>query len=915
MRVFMSRRELDKVYNPIQVEDRWYGYWEEHHLFHADVRVAEKSYTIMIPPPNVTGMLTMGHILNNTIQDLLIRWKKMQGYETLWMPGTDHAGIATQNKVEAALRQEGVTRHTLGREKFLERVWDWREKYGGIIFQQLRKLGAACDWERECFTMDEGLSAAVREVFVSLYEKGLIYKGNRLINWCPSCHTALADEEVNSIDEEGKLWNIAYPLEEGGGEVVVATTRPETMLGDTAVAVNPEDARYRHLIGKKLILPLVHRAIPIVADEHADPAFGSGAVKITPAHDFNDFAVGQRHGLELVPVIASDGKMNQNSGAYQGLDRFEARKRILHDLAEAGLLRGEIKKTIPVPHCYRSGDVIEPYLSEQWYVRMAPLAAPALEAVCSGRIRFYPRHWEETYFHWMTNIRDWCISRQIWWGHRVPVWYCENDHTLVRRETPQACPECGSTVLRQDEDVLDTWFSSWLWPFSTLGWPEKTEELKKFFPTDTLVTGPDIIFFWVARMIMASLEFMGEIPFREVYFNGMIRDLDGRKMSKSLGNSPDPLWLIRGADLSEIGEFAQKNATYKNGVPAYGADAIRLTMVYLTPLGGDVRFDHTLVEMGQKFSNKLWNAARFVLMNLAEDEKLLPVADVPDSSLELADRWILSRLHRTLAEVDKSLQEFRLNDATRAVYDFIWGEYCDWYVELIKKRLYDESDPQARLVARSMATFILESGVRMLHPFMPFITEEIWHHLPEEYQEDHPVRTIMLQSYPKADPAFVNETAEQEMMTMMQVIGAVRNIRGEMNVPPAKEADLILNSTTPAALDLIARNAAYLHKLARVGQILYNQPRPAAAASAVAQGVEILVPLADLIDVEVEKKRLEKEITRLEGQVVGLTQKLMNRDFIARAPKEVIEKEEKKRADFTHTLEKLRASLHSISGE
>lgn len=911
----MSPRELEKVYDPTLVEDRWYAWWEEHHLFHADAASPRPTYTIMIPPPNVTGMLTMGHILNNTIQDLLVRWKKMQGYETLWMPGTDHAGIATQNKVEAALRQEGESRHTLGRDKFLERVWEWREKFGGIIFQQLRKLGAACDWERESFTMDEGLSAAVREVFVSLYEKGLIYKGNRLINWCPSCHTALADEEVNSIEEEGRLWNIAYLLQEGGGEIIVATTRPETMLGDTAVAVNPADERYLQLIGKQVLLPLTGRAIPIVADEHADPAFGSGAVKITPAHDFNDFEVGQRHGLALVAVIGPDGKMSAEAGAYAGLDRFEARKKILADLQEQGLLRGEIKKSIPVPHCYRSGDVIEPYLSEQWYVRMAPLAAPALEAVRSGRVRFYPRHWEETYFHWMTNIRDWCISRQIWWGHRVPVWYCENGHTLVRRETPTVCSECGSTTLRQDEDVLDTWFSSWLWPFSTLGWPARTADLAKFFPTDTLVTGPDIIFFWVARMIMASLEFMGEIPFSEVYFNGMIRDLDGRKMSKSLGNSPDPLWLIRGAGQAEVGEFGKTNANYKNGVPAYGADAIRLTMVYLTPLGGDVRFDHTLVEMGQKFSNKLWNAARFVLMNLEEEEPLLPLAEITGERLELADRWILSRLNRALAEVDKSLQEFRFNDATRAVYDFIWGEYCDWYLELIKKRLYDAADPEGRRVARSLAAYVLENSVRMLHPFMPFITEEIWQNLPELYQQAAAVRSIMLQPYPQADPGRLDAGAEAEMALMQQVIGAVRNIRGEMNIPPAREADLILNSSDQAALDLIARNDAYLHKLARVGLIRCNQPRPAASASAVVQGVEILVPLADLIDVTVEKKRLEKEITRLEAQVVGLTQKLMNRDFIARAPREVIEKEEKKRSDFTQTLEKLRVSLQSLAGE
>lgn len=908
----MSRKELDKLYDPKQVENHWYAYWIENHLFHADAEASRPPYTIMIPPPNVTGMLTIGHILNNTIQDLLIRWKKMQGYETLWMPGTDHAGIATQNKVEAALRLEGATRHTLGREKFLEKVWEWREKYGGIILQQLRKLGAACDWERECFTMDERRSQAVREVFVALYEKGLVYKGNRLINWCPNCHTALADEEVDSRDEEGKLWNIAYPLAEGDGEIIVATTRPETMLGDTAVAVNPEDERYRHLIGKKVMLPLVNRPIPIIADEHADPTFGSGAVKITPAHDFNDFEVGQRHGLERVSVIASDGKMSTAAGPYQGMDRFAARKKILADLEGLGLLRGEIKKVIPVPHCYRSGDVIEPYLSDQWFVKMQPLAEPAIEAVRSGRIRFYPKHWEETYFHWMTNIRDWCISRQIWWGHRIPAWYCDNGHTNICREAPSACRECGSTHLRQDEDVLDTWFSSWLWPFSTLGWPEKTAELKKFYPTDALVTGPDIIFFWVARMIMASEEFMGDIPFSEVYFNGMVRDLEGRKMSKSLGNSPDPLWLIDGATLEQMGDFGGGNPNYKNGIPAYGADAVRLTMVFLTPLGGDVRFDHTLVEMGQKFANKLWNAARFVLMNLEEGETLLPIDKIPAEELELADRWILSRLHRTLGEVDKALHDYRLNDGTRAVYEFIWGEFCDWYVELIKKRLYDESQPQARRVARSIAAYVLESSVRMLHPFMPFITEEIWQSLPEEYQENKPVRSIMLQSYPTADGRWLDEETERGMELLQTLIGAIRNIRGEMNIPPAKEADVIFNSNATASLDLVRSYEPYLHKLARVHQVLYNQPRPGAAASAVVQGIEVLMPLADLIDVDVEKKRLEKEIARLEGQLVALNNKLMNRDFIQRAPREVIEKEEKKREDFTHSLEKLQHSLQML---
>ncbi len=909
----MSLCELDKTYDPKRVENKWYAYWMDHQLFHADEKTDKPTYTVLIPPPNVTGMLTMGHILNNTLQDLLIRWKKMQGYESLWMPGTDHAGIATQNKVEAALAQEGLNRHLLGREKFLQRVWEWREKFGGIILQQLRKLGSACDWQRECFTMDENLSRAVREVFVGLYNKGLIYKGRRLINWCPSCHTALADEEVTSSDEDGKLWNIAYPFKDGSGEIVVATTRPETMLGDTAVAVHPEDERYRHLIGRRLVLPLIHREIPLIADEHADPAFGSGAVKITPAHDFNDFEVGRRHGLEAVSVIDSTGRMNEQAGAYHGLDRFEARKKILQDLEELGLLRGEIKKVIPIPRCYRSNDIIEPHLSAQWFVKMEPLAQPAIAAVRDGRIHFHPQHWEETYFHWMTNIRDWCISRQIWWGHRIPAWTCENGHITVAVTTPEACSTCGSKQLIQDEDVLDTWFSSWLWPFSTLGWPEQTASLKKFFPSNTLVTGPDIIFFWVARMIMASLEFMGDIPFRDVYFNGMIRDLDGRKMSKSLGNSPDPLWLIDGATPQEMGDFAKKNPLYREGVPAYGADAIRLTMVYLTPLGGDVRFDHTLVEMGQKFCNKLWNAARFVLMNVKEERPVLDLSAIPSDQLELADRWILSRLSQTAAAVDRSFKDFRFNDATRAIYEFVWGEFCDWYVELIKMRLYDETQPQAQQVACSVAVRVLDAVLRLLHPFMPFITEEIWQSLPTNESGAKAVKSIMLQPYPQPDPAALDKSAEAEMTLLQSVIGAVRNIRGEMNVPPAKEAVLILNAEE-SLLQPLTTYENYIRKLGRISAVHYQAERPELAASAVAGGVQVWMPLAGLIDVEVEKKRLEKEIARLEVQVAGLVKKLMNRDFVDRAPREVIEKEKKKKEDFTETLNKLRESLHLLAG-
>ncbi len=907
----MNQKTLDKVYNPSVVEDKWYTFWEQGKFFHADVHSNKPTYTIVIPPPNVTGMLTMGHILNNTIQDLLIRWKKMQGYETLWMPGTDHAGIATQNKVEQALREEGLTRHDLGREKFLERVWEWKEKYGGIILKQLRKLGAACDWDREAFTMDDNLSRAVREVFVSLYEKGLIYRGRRLINWCPACHTALADEEVENKEEEGGFWSIAYPLVDDDGEIVVVTTRPETMLGDSGVAVHPDDDRYRHLIGKKVRLPLIGREIPIVADEHADPELGSGAVKITPAHDFNDFEVGQRQHLEQINVLNSDGTMNELAGPYAGLDRFEARKKVLHDLKEQGFLRDEEKKIISVPRCYRSGDVVEPYMSEQWFVKMKPLAEPAIEAVRSGKIRFHPKHWEETYFHWMENIRDWCISRQIWWGHRIPAWYCDKGHITISREDPTQCDTCGDKNLRRDEDVLDTWFSSWLWPFSTLGWPDESEDLKKFFPTDTLATGPDIIFFWVARMIMASLEFMGDVPFRDVYFNGMIRDMKGRKMSKSLGNSPDPLWLFNGATKEEVKEFAKANESARDGIPAYGADAVRLTMLYSTPLGGDIRFDQASTELGQKFANKLWNASRFVLMNLKEDEAFLKPDDISQDELDLADRWILSRLNKAIHVINRALNEFKLNDATHALYSFVWTEYCDWYVELAKNRLYDEENPRGQQIARSVALYVLDHILRLLHPFMPFITEEIWHALPGH---DDPKGSIMQAEYPQEDKKWHDRTVERDMILLQHVIGGIRNIRGEMNVPPAKEAELIVNSGDEEKTAVLKTNALSIRKLARISEIRYNVEPPKLAASAVVQGMELFVPLADLIDIDVEKNRLEKEIIRLEKQLDGLNKKLTNENFISRAPKEVVQKEKQKKADWESNLEKLKKNLQNLLG-
>ncbi|MCK5146577.1 valine--tRNA ligase [bacterium] len=900
---------LDKIYDPKSVEARWYKHWMDKGLFHADAKSSKPRYTIMIPPPNVTGMLTMGHILNNTIQDLLIRWKRMDGCEALWLPGTDHAGIATQNKVESALKEKNLTRHDLGREKLVEHVWEWKEKYGGIILQQLRKLGASCDWERERFTMDEGLSEAVKEVFIRLYEKDLIYRGRRLINWCPRCHTALADEEAPSHDINGYFWSIAYPVDGTDKHIIVSTTRPETMLGDSAVAVHPEDSRYAELIGTNLRLPLTSRLIPVIADEHADPEKGSGAVKITPAHDFNDFEVGKRHDLEMIKIMDDNGKMNDNAGNYKGMDRFEARNKIVEDLEALGLLRSVEPRITPIPKCYRCNTVVEPNLSDQWFVRMEPLAKPALEAVRSGRIKFHPAHWEETYFHWLENIRDWCISRQIWWGHRIPVWTCDQGHDFVSRTEPSECPECGSKQLVQDPDVLDTWFSSWLWPFSTLGWPEQTDDLKSFFPGDALVTGPDIIFFWVARMIMASLEFLDDVPFTDVYFNGMIRDLNGRKMSKSLGNSPDPLWLINGADAETVAPFAKDNPSYKQGLPAYGADAIRMTMVYLTPLGGDIHFDHTLVELGQKFTNKLWNASRFVLMNLEDAGELPSLESIEIEKLDITDQWILSRLQSVIAEVRQDMQAFRFNDSTKAMYHFIWGEFCDWYLELVKPRLFNTEQSDEKKMAQTVLYHVLENIMRLLHPLMPFITEEIWQTLTNCNSE----RSIINAAYPKTNKKFINHAAETQFALLRDVIGAVRNIRGEMNIPKDKKADLLVNTDADSA-QLLQKSQVFLKRLAAVENLEAGPgvEKPLQAATALVGKMEIYLPLGGLIDIDVEKERLAKEIKRMEGLLIGLDKKLSNDSFIDRAPKDVVQKEREKQEEWSGRVKTLRATMQTL---
>ncbi len=906
----MAGKQLAKVYDPKEVENKWYQFWLDHKLFHADAKSSKKKYTIVIPPPNVTGMLTMGHILNNTVQDILVRWKRMDGCEALWLPGTDHAGIATQNKVENALREAGITRHELGREKLIEKVWQWKEKYGGIILQQLRKLGASCDWKRERFTMDDGLSRAVKEVFIRLYEKDYIYRGRRLINWCPRCHTALANEEAPNTDVQGQFWHIAYPIQHTDEYIVVSTTRPETMLGDTAVAVHPEDDRYKKWIGKVVMLPLMNRPIPIIADEYADPEKGSGAVKITPAHDFNDFEVGQRHHLEQISVINENGEMNEQAGRYRNMDRFQARKQILKDLKEMSLLRGADSHVVPIPHCYRCKTIIEPTLSEQWFVKMKPLAEPAIQMVKEGKIRFYPKQWEDTYFYWMENIRDWCISRQIWWGHRIPVWTCEKGHRFVARENPDKCGECGNSQLQQDPDVLDTWFSSWLWPFSTLGWPDKTEDLKVFFPTDTLVTGPDIIFFWVARMIMVSLEFMGDVPFRDVYFNGMIRDLTGKTMSKSLGNSPDPLWLIDGASHEVVKDFSAKNPSYREGIPAYGADAVRLTMVYLTPLGGDIHFDHTLVELGQKFCNKLWNASRLVHANLDENMDQFNFEKISIQQLDLSDQWILSRLQRTISEIRQGLETFRFNHSARSLYNFVWGEFCDWYLELIKIRLYDTEHLKVRKIAQSVVLFVLEQILKLMHPFMPFITEEIWQTLPFQRISGEASLSIMKQSYPQIDKRWINEPVEKEMDFIQKVITCIRNIRSEMNIPLDKKATVTVQGPEEKR-GILKLRKKYFEKLANVESLEFNKPvkKPNETSSGIVEDVEVFIPLTGLVDLDAERVRIGKEIIRLDTMLNDLNLKLSNHQFLKKAPPHVVQKEQQKQADFGEKLEKLKKNL------
>lgn len=878
-------RLLSKVYDPKTVEEKWYRFWLDRNYFHAEVDPAGKPYAVVIPPPNVTGKLHLGHALNNTLQDILIRYHRMKGDNAMWIPGTDHAGIATQVKVEEELAKEGTNRHELGREKFLERVWQWKQEYGGTIIRQLKKLGSSCDWPRERFTMDEGCSRAVREVFIRLYEKGLIYRGSYLINWCPKCATTLSDIEVEHEDQQGRLWHLRYPLVDGDGYIQVATTRPETMLGDTAVAVHPADERYRRLVGKKVLLPIVNREIPIVADEMVDPEFGTGAVKVTPAHDINDFEVGLRHNLPQITVIGFDARMTEAAGKYAGLDRNECRKQLLADLAAGGYLAGEEPLAHAVGACYRCGTVIEPLISKQWFVKMKPLAEPAIKAVQDGRIRFVPERFTKIYLNWMENIRDWCISRQLWWGHRIPIWYCQDcGAEIAAREEPKVCPKCGQTRLEQDPDVLDTWFSSALWPFSTMGWPDETPELKHFYPTAVLVTARDIIFFWVARMIFIGLEFMEEIPFHDVLIHGLVLDKDGKKMSKSRPETNiDPLDMIE----------------------KYGADTLRFTLATGTALGQDQRFQLEKIDGIRNFSNKIWNAARFVLMNL-EDYPEDAEESINPAALSLADRYILSRLQRVTAEADRMLDRYDLGGFANLIYDFIWSEFCDWYIEMAKPALRLEGE--ARRTTQTVLVTVLRQLMVLLHPYMPFITEEIWQALP------HRGETVMLAPWPTPDQRFIDEQAETEMGLIMNITRAIRNIRAEAGVDPGRKVEAIF--LAPASRQaVLTENQLYLQTLAGLGKMEVkpgDATKPAKAMTAVVEGVEIYLPLAGMVDLELELKRLQKEKENLAAEKERLSAKLANPQFVAKAPPAVVEKERNKLAALEVDYAKVTARLAEL---
>ena len=872
--------ELPKTYDPSAVEDKLYQFWNDSGFFNAEVDENKKPFTIVIPPPNVTGQLHMGHAFDETLQDILIRTKRMQGYSALWMPGTDHAGIATQIKVEENLRvNEGKTRYDLGREEFLKRVWDWKHQYGNRIISQLKKLGSSCDWRRERFTMDEGCSKAVKEVFVNLYEKGLIYKGSRIINWCPHCATALSDAEVEYETQPGKLWHIKYPIKDSDEYLVVATTRPETFMGDTGVAVNPNDERYKLLVGKTCILPIMNREIPIFADDYVDMEFGTGCVKTTPCHDPNDFEMGQRHNLEQILVFNEDATVNENGGKYQGLDRYECRKAVLRDLEEGGYLVKTEDHEHNVGTCYRCGTTVEPMTSAQWFVKMAPLAKPAMDVVHDGRVKFVPGRFANTYLRWMENVHDWCISRQLWWGHRIPAYYCEDcGEMTVAKEDVTVCPKCGGTHIHQEEDVLDTWFSSALWPFSTLGWPEKTRELDYFYPTSVLVTGYDIIFFWVARMIFSGMEQMHEEPFKTVYIHGLVRDAQGRKMSKSLGNGIDPLEIIE----------------------QYGADALRFTLVTGNSPGNDMRFSTEKVEASRNFANKIWNASRFIQMNLTIDNAELP------ADLALEDKWILHKYNELVKAVTENIDKYELGIAVQKLYDFIWDNFCDWYIEIVKPRLQNHDDVAANERAQKVLCYVLRGTMQLLHPFMPFITESIWQALP------HDGPSIMVSKWPEYQTELCFAAEAEQVETMMDTIRAIRARRAEMNVPPSKRAQVILLTDERAAYEA---GILFFSKLAYASEVIFADAMPENAdsmVSVVTKGATAYMPMGELIDFEKERERLNKEKAKVQKDLDFVNKKLNNPGFVAKAPAAVVEQEREKVAKLEELMAKLDASLAAL---
>ena len=897
----MTRPEpLSKAYAPKLVEKNWYKFWLEKGYFHGSAKSKKKPYSIVIPPPNITGILHMGHALNNTLQDILIRYKRMRGFETLWMPGTDHAGIATQNVVERSIREEGSSRQAMGRERFLERVWKWREKYGNTIIRQLRRMGSSCDWDRTRFTMDEGLSKAVQEVFIRLYEKGLIYRGKYIINWCPRCQTALSDEEVQHKEVTGHLYHLKYMIDGSPEHVVIATTRPETMLGDTAIGFHPNDPRYRHLKGRLAVLPLLGRKLTIIEDHTIDPQFGTGALKITPAHDPVDFKLALAHGLAFVNIFNPDATLNENAGPYQGLDRFEARRKIIGELEDRRILLETKEHVHAVGHCYRCQTVVEPYLSSQWFVHMAPLARPAIQAVKEGRTEFVPKRWTKVYLDWMTNIRDWCISRQIWWGHRIPAWYCpkcrrdtsleafkpggkpyKEPGMIVSAAAPAKCPDCGGTALVQDADVLDTWFSSWLWPFSTFGWPDKNADLKFFYPTDCLVTGYEIIFFWVARMMMAGIEFMGKEPFRQVYIHGIVRDATGAKMSKSLGNAVDPIAII----------------------DEFGADALRFGIISITAEGQDVYASKEKFEVGRNFANKIWNASRYALMNLE------PGTDFTKrpkrSSLNPLDRWILSRLNQTIGYVTESLERLRFNEAATTLYDFFWHQYCDWYLELAKPNI---TSKETQWTVRE----VLSRSLQLLHPFMPFLTEEIWQKLPDAGDK---TESIMVSAWPKHDTRCVDTELETEVGLVISEIQAIRNVRSAWQINPKDQVTVAVKVSRDRELGILREYSTFIVQMARVSslQIGRNVRRPKESAVANVGRVETYVVLSGLVDIQVERQRIASALADVEKMIRNLEVRLANEEFLKKAPKDIVERERKKAEELSDRKKRLKENLKTLA--